>query len=520
MPTTIQTSQKKCSDSYGTILKNSVEYALCADSPALFLQRYAHIQNQNEAKKVKWEPWQYQIDLLTLFRQYPEIIILKARQLGISWLVSGYADWTANFKDDARVLMLSYKENEAFELLSKARYIYESLPDFLRRPLDNMSRGWLSFKDWHSEIKTFPSTSEAGIGYNATLVIRDELARHPFGKENYANISPTIDSGGQIIDLSTIDKSNPDNHFTERIRRALKGSEKHVLSSGIEYYTGGESKACLIFLGWKLRPTRIDGMSVEEWFETRIIHKYEPMQIEEQYPSSLDEALRPSAITAFFDFKALNDMMLQVDTPLRNFNDFDTYNGMVRVYKPPVLGRIYAVFTDPSNGIADPFVTIVMDARTGEGVCTAVGNIPAQEVARIHDTLVRAYNNAYNTGEVNAMAGGSFIDTLKTLETPNIVPRRLPDGKIAPNKIGWYSTKPMRDNSLHELKEAVRKQLITIHDREAVEELRFFQQTESGKLEAPGHKHDDWVMAWAGAWMISRYIPLSDIRITSSKYKV
>lgn len=414
--------------------------------------------------------------------------------------------------------MMSQGESEAWDMLAKARFTWQHLPSYMQLGKDNDTRSWLSFRANSSEIKVTPSTDKAGRGTDATTVLRDELARHPYGHDNFVSIRPCIDSGGQSIDLSTIDKFSHDNHFTERVLKAYRGATKKVLPSGLEIYTGGESRAALVFLGWRLRPVRTEGITLDEWFD-QIKHKYSESFVEQEYPGTIEEALSAPEFGAFFERQSLEDMLLQVDSPNRVKVAFDTFDGVIRVYKPPVVGRQYVVFTDPSNGIEDPFATVVMDCRTGEGVCMAHGKLPAQEVARIHDTLVRAYNNAWNTGEVQTQAGGSFIDTLITLGTPNRVPRRSADGKVIPGKVGWQTNKPLRDKALHDLKEAVRKQLVTIHDRDAIEEFKFFAMNEAGRLEATGNNHDDWVMAWAGAWQINKYVAVGGWTIDTAKYK-
>ncbi len=415
---------------------------------------------------------------------------------------------------------MSYGESEAWELLAKAHFIYDHLPRYMQLSRANDTRAWLSFDENYSEIKALPSTDKAGRGATATLIIRDELAKHPEAELNYASILPAINSGGQVIDLSTIDKGAVDNHFTDRVERALKGATKSVLPSGIEVYTGGESGAVLVFLGWRLRPVRDENMTLDEWFEKNVRKKFPPATVEQEYPASLSDALRPPETNAFFDSKALEDLESHIDTPLQNYDKINTFNGMVRIYKPPVVGHTYVFFTDPSNGIEDPFVTVGIELDTGEEVASATGRIPAQEVGLIHDHLVRAYNDAYNTGEVNAQAGGSFADTLKNLGTPNIAPRRNADGDIIPDKVGWWTGGTLRDTMLHNFAAAVYERKITIYDRDAIDEMRYFIRNKLGKLAASGKRHDDWVMAWAGVWQIAKYAPRGGFSIYSFSYRV
>lgn len=466
------------------------------------------------------------MDLLEVLQVYNDIVIIKARQLGFSWLLGAYAEWKIKFSEAGKALLLSQKEDDAWALLAKSKFIWEHCPDHLRTPLEHESQGWLHF--WPGgEIKALPSTEHAGRGTDATIVIRDELAQHPEAARNYDAIRPTIDAGGQLVDLSTINKMDYESHFTERVERAYRGSTKRVLSSGLEVYTGGESGATLIFAGWRLRSVRQEGMTLDEWFERNVKPKYTPLVIEEQYPASLEQALKPSETKAFFDLKALEEMMYQVEQPKKDITELDTHNGLIRVYKKPSLNRHYAVFTDPSSGDEDPFVTIVMDVATGEWVCTATGNIPPQEVAKIHDQLVRAYNKAYNTGEVNAQAGGIFIETLTSCETPNMAPRRNNDGKIIFGKKGWLTVPVMRDRVLDDYANAIRLQLVTIHDRDAINQHKYFVNVkrmvggnEKSRAQATKGKHDDWVMAGAGVWAISKFAPKAEgLVVYSGQYQ-
>lgn len=406
------------------------------------------------------------------------------------------------FNDSAKALFLSQGEEEAWDLVNKARFILNHLPPFLRLKAKHETKGIIDFFSNNSIIQALPSTDKAGRGTDATLVVRDELAKHPYGRENFVAIGPAIDGGGQLIDLSTINKLDANNHFTDRVIRARDGN----------------SRAHLVFLGWNLRPVRIEGLSLEEWFQINIKEKYSAMEIEQEYPATLEEALSPAATIGVFDKDAVEGMMLDISSSLKT-QEVDTFNGRVRVYKLPQVGHKYCVFTDPSDGIEDPFVTIVMDWRTGEAVATATAKIPSEDCARVHDSLVRTYNNAYNSFEVNASAGGSFGQVIRELGTPNIAPRRNHDGKVMLGKDGWYTTPQMRDTMIRDLQQAIRKRLIICHDREAINEFRTFIQPPGMKPQPTEGAHDDWVMCWAGVWTISRYIPMGDYRVVSSKYK-
>ena len=196
--------QQKTSD-FSLDVNLAAEMLACKSDPLYFMAKYAKIEDSTLCKTVAWEPWPYLIELLDSIESNQELVILKARQLGISWLMCGYALWTALFKEHANVLLISKGEDEAWELIKKIRFIFNNLPPFLQRKMDKDRRDYVDFPEIGSRIKALPSTPNAGSGYTATLVIRDELDKHPYAEQNFAAIGPTVDAGGKMIDLGSRD---------------------------------------------------------------------------------------------------------------------------------------------------------------------------------------------------------------------------------------------------------------------------------------------------------------------------
>jgi hypothetical protein len=473
------------------------------------------MQNQNNQKVEKWQPWPYLLDVIDIIQSNDLIYILKASQLGISWLMAIYNLWVASFNETAKCLLLSQGQNEARELLSKVAFVQERLPDFIRLPVAKDNRELLSFEGTYAEIRALPSTDKAGHGYQASLVTRDELARHEFARENFKAVSRAIDSGGKLIELSTANKADQDNYFQEKTSEIYyhPNTVKKVYPSGVETYTNpNRPKTVLVFLSWRLRPTRYEGLSLEEWFESRIKPRYTPAEIEEQYPTTIIDVFKPSMVKSYFDFQALEDMGFDACPPIKQ-EEVDTYNGLVRVYKLPVQGRRYVLFTDPSDGVEDPFVTGVMDYITGEVVCTATGKVKIDFVGKIHDYLVRTYNNAANSYEYTGSVGGSLYTTLDNLQTPNQAVRRKPDGKIDPDKKGQWVSMEHKRAIFGDLAFALTKRQIVVHDREFIQETKLVQRDETGNPVTPKTISYDWTMMMAGLWQLTKYIPKMGFRL-------
>jgi len=142
------------------------------------------------------------------------ISLLKARQIGISTIISAYVLWYAMSHLGANVLLFSKGQPEAKELLAKSVRIYNQLPHFLRLKLSPESTEEIGFPTMKSSIKAFASTPSAGISYTASIVVCDEHAEHPYADENYLSSKPTRDAGGQFISVFTESPWDLDNLAT------------------------------------------------------------------------------------------------------------------------------------------------------------------------------------------------------------------------------------------------------------------------------------------------------------------
>jgi len=423
--------------------------------------------------------------------------------------------------------MLSQGQTEAQDLLSKVDFVHSNLPDYLKLPTSTNNREAFTLRDGRNEIRALPSTEKAGHGFQGTLATRDELARHEFARENFRAVAR---SGAKQIELSTANKADPTNYFGEKTEEFYNHPQtvKYVYPSGVELYTNPTKPGqCLVFLAWNLRPTRVEGMSLQEWWDSRILPRYTAAEIEEQFPATIEDVFEASIIRAYFEFQALEDMGYDVCPPKRKDEEgkalgINTYNGIVRVYKPPIASRRYIAFTDPSDGVGDPFVTGVMDYVTGEVVCSATGMEKADRVAEIHDYLVREYNEATNSFEYTGSVGGTMWQVLKDLNTPKQAPRRKTDGTIDPDKKGQTVSAEHRLKIFGDLAFAIAKRQLVCHDREFMQQAKMVTRDKDKqgkeKIGTDRKQSFDWVMMMAGLWQLHKYAPVSGMKVTSFKY--
>jgi len=82
--------------------------------------------------RIKFALFEAQQDSAELWLESRYSIMLKARQIGFSTLVSIFCFWLTFGYEDRVVIMLSRTERDAIKLLAKAKYSYRFLPEWMK----------------------------------------------------------------------------------------------------------------------------------------------------------------------------------------------------------------------------------------------------------------------------------------------------------------------------------------------------------------------------------------------------
>jgi len=467
-----------------------IEFNKCrTDSSArYFIENYAYIKDFASQKVIKFKLWDFQSEVLDAFSKYREIIILKAKQLGISWLMSAYDLHKAMFHEATSVLMMSKGETEAWEKMAKTKFIWSCLPDWMALSIGADQAGFITFPAYESKIRALPATKTAGVGETASLVDNDEWDFHPYDYDNYSNLKPTTgDSNAQYIGYSTVDKLRVNCLFKQLFNEALHG----------------ENNFHPLFLPYDSRPDRN-----EEWYErTRRDYVGEKVyQMEQNYPRSIEEALSAPSSISFFDHQCLDEMKENArGMPPISHNDRDKAAGITKsaiLWKRPIVAHHYIAAVDTGEGCGlDDSVLGIMDWRTGELVAALCSNQMPEDIFALECIpLLKYYNEAFVAPEV--MTGEGQLFTYKLLEYPyeNIYYRETKDGPMAlaekKKKVGWRTTSATRPVILGQLAEDIRNRDIAIWSQEAIRQMYTFIRNE-GRIEAQVGAHDDWVMMLA-----------------------
>lgn len=442
---------------------------------------YVYIRDPLKGQ-IKFEKWPHLIQILRTFEGNPLIVILKARQIGVSWLLACYALWIALTRPHANILLISKGEREAWELLSKCRFIYNNLPDWMQQSLSYDSVSCLGFFQLGSKISTLPCTGTAGIGEAATVVICDEWDKWDveIQEQNFASLKPTIDAGGKFIGVSTSDKTKADSFFKETLRGARSKENNFVY----------------LFYPWSIRPERD-----EAWYE-RQKADYPDYLLKQEYPNSLEEALSSLTGKSVFSQDALEKLLAGAIEPE------ETRRGYIHIIHPPEVGVRYVGAGDVGEGVGLDYSALSI---------VGVRGIQAEVCAVIHSNQIKTDIYAYEIyklgeeyfnpllGVENNSLGVATLNKLSELGYPRLYSTKDKKGNI--KKLGFTTSGFSRQENLIELSNAINNgALITKYKPQILELMNFYFK--EGRAEAAKGSHDDLVISLMIANQLLKEIPI------------
>ena len=255
--------------------QKEIEY--CRENLLYFVENYGHIEDKDADVLIQpFNLWPEQKSALEQFRDNKLNVILKARQLGITWLVLHYAAWKM-LNPGRTVIGLSRTEDEAQELVRRMSVILDNIRE-LFAPKNDQPINWVD-ATWEntsliltihfpnlpdSVFKCFPSSPNAARSFTADLIVFDEWAFQQFAEDIWKAGYPTINrpSGGQVVGLSTIERGS----FFEKV------------------FTDPDNGFNKIFIPWYADPRRDP-----TWYENT--KRTMGDMITQEYPATIEEAL-------------------------------------------------------------------------------------------------------------------------------------------------------------------------------------------------------------------------------------
>ena len=467
--------------------EEEAEWQRCNDDAAYFIENYVQILNANEKSWVPFALWDAQKQTLKDLQEHPRLCILKARQLGFSWLVLAYVLWVMLFRPIANILLFSKRDDEAIELLEeRLKKMHDHLPAWLQQSVDTSNDHEWALANG-SRAKAFPTTG--GRSYTGTIAVVDEADFVPDLDALINAVEPTVEAGGQMILLSTSDKSQPMSAF----KNIFKGAKRKLNSY------------LAVFFGWAARPGR-----TQEWYEAKkqdVLARTGSLdELHQEYPATDTEALSPNTedkrIPAIWIEQCYEEI-----APLNRADDITSFPpgapyipGLV-LYKTPVFGLQYVMGGDPAEGnpTSDNSSCHVLERVTGEEVAKFTGKSEPDVFGSYMQLVGRYFNRAEAMIERNNH-GHSVIQWLEE-HAPEI---RLLDGQDG--KTGWLSHVAGKVALYDAAAETLRTTAPTkiLHSYDTYMQLA---SIEGATLRAPKDQPDDEADSWALAQVARRQSP-------------
>ncbi len=241
-----------------------------------FCELYAKIEDKEHGQLIPFELWPFQVDPARRMIDGEWLILLKARQLGLTWLTMAYAVWRMVFVPLYTVVLVCQKETYAKKTLStKWDVLYRNLPEELRGGTRAKKSDSSTLIELHNgaQIHAVAGNQDAGRSDTINLVVMDECARIDEAEACYQGASPGLKNAkGQCVLISS--SAGPRGWFYRRWGQAEKGQGRF----------GG------IFIPWHEHPERD-----QAWYDVEAAENAgDPNYMRQEFPASPEEAFEAS----------------------------------------------------------------------------------------------------------------------------------------------------------------------------------------------------------------------------------
>ena len=485
------------------------------------------------------------------------IIVLKARQLGITTEASADSYCDINTKCNRRAMIVAHKQESSVDIFRRVRQMQDSNP--YRRKEKYNNRREIEFDAPHNSLIAVQTAGNPELGRGSTnhYVHCSEVAFWPFAKESLNAVMQSIPDASVTADTCVVLESTA-NGLGGTFYDIWCGAKPYDPDNKFISLCKGETEWVGIFLPWHIfeqykspvpadferttcdHPvygnetdlTRIYNLCDEQlqWRRETIRSKClnDPELFQQEYPSCDVEAFLVSG-RPVFNVSILREMLSQAkkpvlqgefadetidtETQVRNpslkpdikfIEDKDNPYPKVRIWQKPITGIEYVIGGDTAEGL-DPSETkdcdsnsaTVLRADTRQMVAKLEGQFDSDIYGTQLDCLGRYYNNALVGIEINNTSGGATRSRLRHLNYPNLYTReKYSSHSDEPTKeIGWRTDAATRGMMVTTGQSWVRNRLIFISCWKTIGQMSAWRYDKTGKPIHPDGEHDDDVIS-------------------------
>ena len=482
--------------------------AKCLDDFPWWLYEYGIVEMRElGVRPFKEQMWPFQWDFADFMANENRLIVLKARQTGISTITMHYIYNQVRFKPphSQHVLVLSKSKEDAAYLLEKIPRIHQnmiSVSPELAMPIE--ADNTFSFElENGNKIECLAATKAGGRSRAATIVVLDEFAFHQYAKENFAALKPTLEGGGKVFLISTGNGTGNEYHKQWQLAKQQASNFR------------------AIFIPFDVVPHRTD-----EWYkhEEKDYIGHEELFFQE-YPRNDSEAFTKTGSSPF-DQEYVQEQIRLSEQLGRERPPTILYDGRGKVWEKPKTRGQYVAGLDMAQGIGEsgnPDATSlkIVDLY-GKLVATWDGRLELTEAAPEIAQMLLEYN-PFLCVERNA-AGAGFIPYLQAQGFKNYYRfderHFMPDAERKKDlKIGLTLTPKTKTIIIGNLITWINTRSLQAEDPEFWREVSTFVQTGPTRWGGLAGYKDDRVLAMAHALWARSWFPLHRKKKRSRRIK-
>ncbi len=159
------------------------------------------------------EKAEYMKPIIEAWLAYRYMCIEKSRDMMATWLAICLYVWDTYFHDGRENIFQSEDANKAYELTTRANYIYINQPIFLRNVHKGYHRkgdakaGLLDFPTLDSKILGFAQGGDQIRMYHPSGLFQDEAAYQAKAENGFIAVKPALQGGGRYTAVSSANPS-------------------------------------------------------------------------------------------------------------------------------------------------------------------------------------------------------------------------------------------------------------------------------------------------------------------------
>lgn len=439
------------------------------------------------------------------------IIILKARQQGLSTYTGGYLYFSVSQQKARKAMVITHHADSTRALFDMTKRYHENCPEALKPHTKYSSRKEISFDVLDSSFVVATAGGDSvGRGETLTHVHCSELAFWP------KSSAPDIWNGL----LQAVPNSPNTAVFVESTANGVSGVYYDLWRGAVE----GKNGFVPVFIPWFTDPTYRE--QVPESFERTPeeeelaeLYSLDDEQLmfrrrkvaqngldlfKQEYPSEPDEAFLTTG-RPVFNLEQLSNAMKQTrDVEQRlalEAGKFENNNrGELTTYHKHNAGEQYVIGADVAMGInqGDYSVAQVLDSKKRQ-VAIWRGRVHPDYFAEILQALGYYYNEALIIVENNGHGILTCTRLGKDYAYPNfyteVVIDKITDKETV--KLGFTTTAKTKPLIIDQLRADTRDGNIELNDMVTIREMLTYIVSNSGAMEAEHGCYDDCVMSLA-----------------------